>query len=184
MASGAGKFLPKGAKKPVAILLACCLSAAALAAGRHADPELEKLLPQTLGGTALIVESQAGTELATNSGAFEAFLKALGKTRGDFSLASAYGNGGLKAAVGAWRVKGADTVRLLPGFKTAVQASSATPLASEEEMLGGHEVTRIGDPGQLTQGPIYVFVKGDTLLFVQTPNRALAEEALSKLPPS
>jgi hypothetical protein len=171
-------------RKAAAILLACCLSAAALAAGRHADPELEKLLPQTLGGVALTIESQAGSELATNSSAFEAFLEALGKTRGDFSLASAYANGGLKAAAGAWRVKGADSARLLPSFKTAVQASSTTPLASEEEMLGGHKVTRIGNPGQLAQGPIYVFVKGDTLLFVQTPDRALAEEALSKLPPS
>ena len=33
------------------------------AAGRHADPELEELLPQSLGGVALTVESQAGSEL-------------------------------------------------------------------------------------------------------------------------
>ena len=34
----------------------------------------------------------------------------------------------LRAEVGAWRVKGADPALLLPGFKTAVQASSTTPL--------------------------------------------------------
>jgi hypothetical protein len=151
--------------------------------GRHADPELEALLPKTLGGVALTVESQGGTELTTNSAAFDAFLKTLGKTRSDFSVASAYANGALKAAIGAWRVKGADTAQLLPGFKTAVQASSTTPLTSAEEILGGQKVMRIGAPGQLTQGSIYVFVKGDTLLFVQTPDRALAEEALGKLPP-
>ncbi len=164
------------------VLAACGASAAAIAQGRHADPELEALLPTTLGGVALTVESQAGTDLATESPAFDAFLASLGKTRADFSLASAYSQGGLEAEVGAWRVKDADPARLLPGFKTAVQASSTTPLTKVEETLAGRTVTRIGDPGQLTQGPLYVFVRGDTLLFVQTPVRALAEEALTKLP--
>jgi hypothetical protein len=43
--------------------------------------------------------------------------------------------------------------------KTAVQASSTTQLTEVEA------VTRIGDPGQPTQGPIQVFVRGDALLF-------------------
>jgi hypothetical protein len=48
--------------------------------------------------------------------------------------------------------------------------------------IGGHDVTRIGDSGQLTQGPLYAFVRGDTVLFVQTTDASLAEEALSALP--
>ncbi len=155
---------------------------AAGAAGRHADPSLEALLPSTLGGVTLTVESQVGTDLSTRSGPFDAFLASLGKTRADFSLASAYSQGDLKAQVGAWRVKGADAAAMLPGFQTAVQASSATPLTKSDDSLGGRAVTRIGDPGQLTQGPLYVFGKNDTLLFVQTPDRALAEEAIGKLP--
>ena len=63
-----------------------------------------------------------------------------------------------------------------------MQASSTTPLAQVEEIVAGHAVTRIGDPGQLTKGPLYVFVRGDTLLFVQTTEPALAEEAMAKLP--
>jgi hypothetical protein len=165
------------------VLAACGAAASAIAQGRHADPELEALLPTTLGGVTLTVESQAGTDLATESAAFDAFLASLGRTRADFSLASAYSQGGLEAEVGAWRVKGADPARLLPGFKTAVQASSTTPLTKVEETLAGRTVTRIGDPGQLTQGPLYVFVRGDTLMFVETPERALAEEAMAKLPP-
>lgn len=140
------------------------------------------MLPAALGGASLIVESQAGADLATRSAAFDAFLASLGKTRADFTLASAYSAGGLEAAVGAWRVKGADPALLLPGFKAAVQASSTTPLTHVEETVAGRTVTRIGDPGQLTQGPIYVFVRGDTLLFVQTTQPALAEEAMAKLP--
>jgi len=63
-----------------------------------------------------------------------------------------------------------------------MQASSTTPLTIVEETIGGRDVTRIGDPGQLTRGPLYVVVRGDSLLFVQTPEPALAEEAMAKLP--
>lgn len=154
----------------------------AAAEGRHADRDLEALLPAKLGGVVLVIESQAGVDLATGSAAFDAFLTGLGKTRADFIVASAYAQGGLKAAAGAWRVKGADTAALLPAFKTAVQTSSATPLATAEETVAGKRVTRIGDPGQMAQGSLYVFARADTLFFVQTPDPALAAEALEKLP--
>jgi hypothetical protein len=162
--------------------LAPTLTSSTVSLGRHADPELEALLPTTLGGVALTIESQAGTDLATKSAAYDAFLSSLGKTRADFSLASAYSRGGLKAEVGAWRVKGADPGLLLSGFKTAVQASSTTPLTKVEDVIAGRKVIRIGDPGQLTRGPLYVFVRADALLFVQTTERVLAEEAMDKLP--
>ena len=179
---GATAELTAGATSSATASPAPGVTTSAATQGRHADPALEELLPTTLGGVALTVESQAGTDLATESAAFDAFLASLGKTRADFSLASAYSPGGLEAAVGAWRVKGADPSRLLSGFRTAVQASSTTPLAQAEELVAAHAVTRIGDPGQLTQGPLYVFVRADTLLFVQTTERALAEEAIAKLP--
>src|SRR5262245_48354586 len=143
---------------------------------RHADPELEALLPTSLGGVTLTVESQSGDDLATKSAAFDTFLNNLGKTRADFSVASAYATGGLRAEIGAWRVKGADPAQMLQGFKTALQASSATPLTQVDETLGGRAVTRIGDPGQLAHGPLYVVGGGDTLFFVQTPEPTLAEE--------
>jgi hypothetical protein len=134
-----------------------------------------------LGGRALTLASQSGTELSTQSAAFDAFLVELGRSRDDFTLASAYSQGELRAEAGAWRVEGADPDRLLTAFRKAVQASSATPLTGADEQLAGRTVTRIGDPGQLARGPLYVLVRGDTLLFVQTPDRALAEEAIAKL---
>lgn len=150
---------------------------------RHADPELEALLPGSLGGVALTIESQAGPDLSTESAPFDAFLAGLGKSRADFTLASAYAaGGGVKAEVGAWRVRGAETAVLLPGFTATMQASSTTPLTIADETIAGRPVTRIGDPGQLTRGPLYVVVRGDALLFVQTPEPALAEEAMTKLP--
>src|SRR3954462_9057824 len=122
--SGAGHCMIGRTSSLIAFLL---LAQPALAQGsgeHHADRSLEPLLPTTLGGVALTVESQAGTDLATNSAAFDAFLRDMGKGRSDFSLASAYAKGGLHAAVGAWRVRGGDTGKLLPGFKNALQASS------------------------------------------------------------
>ena len=174
-------FRPLSRLAIVAIILIALLSPAA-AAERHADPALEALLPTSLAGVSLTVESQAGTDLATKSTAFDAFLADLGRTRADFWVASAYAAGGLKAEIGAWRVKGADPALLLPGFRKAVQASSTTPLTVSEETLSGRAVTRIGDKGQLTRGPIYVYARGDALLFVETPERSLAEEAIGKLP--
>lgn len=164
-----------GAEGPRVITVASTL--------RHADPELEALLPTTIGGVALTVESQAGPDLSTGAGPFDAFLARLGKTRADFTLASAYAmGGGVKAEVGAWRVKGADAAELLAGFEAVMQASSATPLTIAAETFGGRAVTRIGDPGQLARGPLYVIARGDALLFVQTPQPSLAEEAMGKLP--
>ena len=56
---------------PAALLLVIGLLAMpALAGERHADAALEAMLPTTLGGVLLTVESQAGPELATRSPAF------------------------------------------------------------------------------------------------------------------
>jgi hypothetical protein len=157
-------------------------STAASAASRHADPELEALLPETLGAVALTRESQRGVDLAQHSPALETFLDSLDKTLDDFTLASAYASAGdLEAQVGAWQIRGADTALLMPGFIQAIQASSTTPLTVTEVLEAGQAVTKIGEPGQLTQGPLYAFARGDTVLFVQTTDPALASEALSDL---
>lgn len=171
-------------RRGVLLALALVLASprATAQSARHADPALEALLPTSLGGVALVVESQAGSALTTNSAAFDTFLGSQGKTRQDFTVASAYARGGLPAAVGAWRVEGGRPEALLPAFRAALQASSATPLDIGPDELAGRTVTRIGKDGQLAQGPLYVVVRGDTLFFVQAAKRALAEEAMGKLP--
>ena len=57
-------------------------------------PSWRRCFPTSLGGVTLTVESQAGTDLSSNSAPFDAFLAGLGKTRADFTLASAYAQGG------------------------------------------------------------------------------------------
>jgi hypothetical protein len=152
-------------------------------AGRHADPALEALLPETLGGVSLVTESQHGTDLTRQSDALDAMLKELGKTLADFTLASAYSPAGdVEAQAGVWRVAGATPEALLPAFVTTVQASSTTKLTVTELTLGGHDVTQIGAPGELAQGPLYAYAKDDMVLFVQTTDPKLAEEALAAMP--
>ena len=146
-------------------------------------PRLEALLPSTLGGVSLVVESQHGTDLSNQSEALDAMLKDLGRALTDFTLASAYSPAGdIEAQVGAWRVSGVTPDALMPAFVDTVQASSATKLTVTELTIGGHDITQIGAPGQLAQGPLYAYPKDDMVLFVQTPDPKLADEALAKMP--
>lgn len=167
----------------VGLVLAGVAPATADAANlrRHADPSLEALLPATLAGIVLTRESQNGVDLTRQSEAFDAFLMGLGKQRGDFTVASAYANG-VAAEIGAWKIVGLNAAQLMPGFKIALQASSQSPLAVEETVVAGRPTTRIGDAQQLARGPLYVVQQTDTLLFVQTNNMKLVEEAIAKLP--
>ncbi len=70
----------------------------------------------------------------------------------------------------------------MPGFIEAVQASSTTKLTAATATISLHDLTQIGVSGQLTQGPLYAYVRDDTIFFVQTTDPALAAEALSSLP--
>jgi len=147
----------------------------------HSAPDLEKLLPTSLGGYALERASQLGTDLLDPGRAFTDMLANLGRSLSDFALASASARG-LKAEIGIWRIAGANDKDLVSEFIKAIQGSSNTPLVVGEMTVGGHPVTRIGEAGQLTKGPIYVYLKDGLLIFVETTDPALAEEALSKLP--
>ena len=147
----------------------------------HSAPDLEKLLPDSLGGFRLEKGSQVGSDLRDPGRPFTDMLANLGRTLADFSVASAYARD-LKAEVGMWRINGANEKDLVPEFIKAVQGSSTTPLVVGEMTVGGRPVTRIGEAGQLTKGPIYAYVKDGLLIFVETPEPTLAEEALSKLP--
>jgi hypothetical protein len=159
-------------------------SAAPTAVGvSHADRALEDLLPTTLQGVSLTHASQRGTDLTRESNALNDMLANLGKTLADFTLASAYSERGeVKGQVGAWRIKGAETSRLVSEFVKSVQASSTTKLDVQVITLGGKSVTQIGSAGQLTQGPLYAYAKDDIILFVESPDPVIAEEALKKMP--
>jgi hypothetical protein len=50
-------------------------------------------------------------------------------------------------------------------------------------VLAGRTVLRIGGLGEMARGPLYAYVRGDTMLFVQTTRPELAGEAFAKLPP-
>ena len=174
---------PSATPTAVAPATAPTSAAPTVAPARHADPALEALLPETLGGISLVIESQRGTDLTGKSDALDAMLKDLGKTIADFTVASAYSPAGdVEAQAGAWRIAGATPEKLLPAFVAVVQTSSATKLTVSEITLGGHDVTQIGVAGELAQGPLYAYAKDDVMLFVQTPDPKLAEEALGKMP--
>ena len=165
----------------LAFVLWLVAGSSVFAQSRHADPALETLLPEVLGGIALIRESQSGIDLKRQSEAFDAFLKSLGKGRDAFVVASAYAPSGLRAEVGAWRVAGVAGADILPAFREALQASSDVTLDEVEETLAGRRVLRFGGQGQLSRGPLYAMVGKKALFFVQTSDKVLATEAIGKL---
>ena len=63
-----------------------------------------------------------------------------------------------------------------------MQASSTTPLPVTSLELAGRTISRIGDEGDLTRGPLYAYALGEVILFVQSPDVGLAAEAIGKLP--
>src|SRR3990170_4688710 len=81
---------PTLAPTPAPSAAATPTSTSPIDASRHADPDLEALLPDSLNGVHLTRESQLGTDLTRQSDAFDTFLAGLGRTPADFSLASAY----------------------------------------------------------------------------------------------
>jgi hypothetical protein len=135
-----------------------------------------------LGGISLVRESQRGADLERQSDALDAMLANLGRTIADFTIASAYSpSGEVEVQVGAWRVAGAAADMLMPEFVKTVQASSTTKLTVGEASIAGRTVTEIGAPGELTQGPLYAWARDDIIIFVQTPDPKLAEEALADI---
>ena len=95
--------------------------------------DLEALIPDTVGGVALQKLSMRGNEFA-NSGSASAeaedFLRNLGVSPDDVSVAIGFGVGGQDGgvAVFVFRAEGADCGRLLQTFKDATDAERDTPL--------------------------------------------------------
>ena len=148
--------------------------------------DLEALIPDTVGGVALQKLSMRGNEFANSnetSPEAEDFLRNLGVAPEDVAVAIGFGlssdtNSGV--AVFVFRAQGADSGRLLQTFKDATDAERDSPLQWESVTVGGKQVQRATDPEQ--DNKVYLYVAGDTLVFVATTNEDDAAEVLGGLP--
>jgi len=126
-----------------------------------------------VGGVTLATSSLTGEAAMAGGGYLPGLVEALGREVEDLSTAFAQDPAGqLPLVVFAVKVKDVTSPDLLNAFKAVAQVEDA-----QSAVVGGKQVLQIP-----TQWPSYAYTNGDVLLILQTPDDALAQEALSKLP--
>jgi hypothetical protein len=160
-------------------------SQAAASVNLNQVKDLEALIPTQVKDQTLQKLSFKGTEFlgsdSSSNAEFLAMLSSLGKTPNDVSVA--IGSAAKPAVtVGAFRIAGADGNRIMDEFKKAAQKSAGSSVTFTSSNLGGKDVQTYTDPKQSSQGPQYMYTKGDILFLVQSTDQASVADALSKLP--
>ena len=151
-------------------------------------PELEALLPATVGSVVLERLSLSGPDFySTGTPAtrtrLDDMLAKLGKTVSDLTVADAGDPTGIAVLeVGAFRVAGADSARLLAEWVASNQATSPGRIQVSNVTLDGRALTRLVDTGRPVGGTIHAFVKGDVIFLVDADDPALLSSALAQLP--
>ncbi|MEA2621438.1 MAG: hypothetical protein QOH61_348 [Chloroflexota bacterium] len=142
----------------------------------HADPDLESMLPESVGGIALQKRSANGEELIggdLGSGTVLDALASLVRTPGQVSFALAVPVEGSSVVLSAYRLEGVDASAIdarLAGFPAEVWSRTS---------VGGRDVlvSVAGSDGRKT----YLRVSGNVVEEVTTADGALAEEAVAAL---
>lgn len=149
----------------------------------HDDPGLEALLPDEVGGTALLKLSVGPVSSLGVAGAqaVKDVAKKIGDGSGNFGLAYAGDKAG-KFNLFALRIPGATGSALLTNW--AQMTLAETPGGKVETAnLGGRDLVHVIDP--LSQiGDVWFYAKDDTVFGVQAGSAAQATELLALLPQS
>jgi hypothetical protein len=148
-------------------------------AGLSSDKDLEARLPDSYGGATLVKLSFSGKDFPEDPDT-TAYLKAIGKTYADLSVAIASGQSGGPAFI-AMRVKGASEDDLKKIFQiSAQQESQTTPSVKlTETSLDGVAVFKSVDSD--TGSVAYFVVRGDTALGATGDSDAIAKKAFAAL---
>lgn len=168
------------ASSPLASAGAAASSASA-ASPSPAAPVLEALMPRAVAGTALTIQS---TRNATSLGgdpssrALSAAMTSLGKKPNDLEIAEAYDpSGALALTILGFRVAGVDPAKLRSIVLDSWLAIHAPGVTSASVSLSGTASTSVsyGDGGPND----YVFLHGDSVFVVVTPDKTLAASAVA-----
>ncbi|MBI2763260.1 MAG: hypothetical protein HYX54_05855 [Chloroflexi bacterium] len=159
-------------------------STAALPSPAVTAPELEAILPATIGGVPLTINSATGSSvLGTDPGsrAIAAALDTAGIPIDDFHAAEAYDPGGtIDLSIVAFRVVGMPVDDLRKIVLETWLAGNGTGVTTKTTTLGGRSVTQVdyGDGGTTP----YLVPSGDAVLVINTTSPDLAAEVLATLP--
>jgi hypothetical protein len=151
------------------------------AVSMHGDTELEALFPDTIGGTAVEVQSAAGSAMFASGSLPQALtdlLTSQGKTVDDVSIGFATAGAG---GITAFRIKGANMPQLLPLMLPLI-LEGQTPASQTTAQIGGKDVTVIQMAADTPDAQIQrIYARDDVLWLVQASEPTLTE-VLSALP--
>jgi hypothetical protein len=150
------------------------------------DKDLEARLPNQINGVTLTKYSLKGSTFlesgTSNSQDLIDLLSGLGKSPNDMSVAFASDTSGtIDVQIGAFQIRGADSNALLNGFLAATKKETPEDVIATAN-VGGKNVTTIVDPTDTESGTVYVYVSGDVLFYVLSPDAAVAGSVLQALP--
>jgi len=152
-------------------------------ADTHDAPELESLLPATLSGTTLQVQSWDGDGLLTDdpwSLAMTAFLTSVCKVPADLHVAQSYDpDQALDASIGVYHADGVESTALRDAL-IAAWKGDYPEMAITQETIGGKQVTK-GDFGEDTITS-YLYIDGDNVYDIESSDETIATTALGALP--
>jgi hypothetical protein len=158
----------------------------ALASESPVAPELEALIPTSIGGIDLSISSQTGDAILAddpNSRAIVAALRAAGKDPVDLRVADGYGyddTSGTEFEITAFSVDGMKVSALKALVLSSWLSASGAGITTDTAKVGGVDVTRVdrGDGGAVD----YVLTRGGDVIVVTTSDEGLASQALAALP--
>jgi hypothetical protein len=181
VAASVASVAPSGAASPSAAASGGASAGPSIAfpSGFNQAPELEKQIPDQVGGETLSKLSFKGDTALTGGGnssaQLQALLGALGKSASDISFAVGAGTG---ITVGVYQINGVDANTLMGVLGQAVQQGQAGSSISDATK-GGKSVKVL--TGGSASTSVYFYAHGDLLFFVSGDD-AKATEALTKLP--
>jgi hypothetical protein len=152
-------------------------------ADTHDAPAMEALLPTTVSGSALQVQSWNGDGLLADdpwSTAMSAFLSASCKTSADLHLAQSYDpNEALDISIGVYTVDGVSAAAVRGALIEAFKGDSPDMKVSQVT-LGGKDITK-GDFGP-DLPTSYLWVHDDAVYDIESSDETIATAALAALP--
>jgi hypothetical protein len=158
-------------------------SDAAGASGSPAAPELEALLPTSVGGTTLTVQSATASDVLgtdPNSRALSAVVRSLGANPANLQIAQAFDDTNtIDLSIIGFRLAKGDGAKLKAAIIQTWLSAGATGVKQTEVTLGGKTLTKIdyGDEGTIE----YVYGGPDYVIVLDTADVNIATEAASKL---
>ena len=146
------------------------------------DEELEGLLPDTIGGQAVIKQSMSGSAFIGvgmgGAAALEEMLAELDATIDDLSVAiGSAGTGPATITVFAYQIDGVSADRIFQGLQQAVPSGGGDTM--HQRTVAGRTVTEVGVAGETT----WIYLAGDVVFIIGgTLTPELLEDVVTQLP--